>query len=199
MAKVELRNDLQFVGKTFGSIGTILVLLCDIPKLNIMKRLSIFFTFLLFTSLHAQVGGWKVDVKGDRVFIDGQHVMNITAEKGNQRFAIVSDKGDSLIAITFQHYKNPELYNDPVNPRGIIRFLELRFIPMGNMVAEIPTPEVYNKRTIIRDLAGEDLIWPGGLDTANVRMFHEKFGLKYSTERTGLIRRYGLRAIQIPN
>jgi hypothetical protein len=192
-------SKVQIVKPKVKSIGTILVLLCETVKSGTMKQISFLLGLFMFTALQAQVGGWKVDVKGDRVFIDGQHVMNITAEKGNQRFAVFTESGDSLIAITFQHFKNPELFNDPANPRGVIRFLELRFIPMGNMIAEIPTPEVYNKRTIIRDLAGEDLIWPGGLDTANVRLFHEKHGLKFSTTRTNLIRRYGLRAIQIPN
>ena len=168
-------------------------------KLNKMKSSMLWVAFVAlssFTGVFAQ-SSWNIQVKGDVVTFDGEHVLNVSAGKGGEFFVVTNVNRDTLLTVKMRQFINPELINDPKNPRGIIRFFEYQFIPMKRS-AETQAPEVYNKKTVIMDLAGNDLIWPGGLDTANVRVFSERFGTTYTDMRNGLIRRYGRRACTVP-
>jgi hypothetical protein len=165
-----------------------------------MKSFLLFFITLLLCSVaHAQEKSWKVEVKGDKILIDGNHVLSIISAKGNERMAVLSLTGDTLIAVERIAFKNPELLNDPTNPRGIIAFFKYRFIPMDQVSGEIPSGDAYTKKIVVTDLSSHDLIWPGGLDTNKARDFSDKFGDKYSKQREALIRRYGLRVINNVN
>lgn len=162
-----------------------------------MKRLFLALFFGLGMSFaHAQ-SAWDIKVKGEEVTFDGEQVLSIKSGKGGESFFVLNTNGDTLITLELRQFIHPELRNDPKNPRGIVRFFEYRFVPMG-LIAEAEAPVAYNRKSVIMDLAGNDLIWPGGLDTANVRMFCERFGKKYSETRANLVQRYGRRAVTVP-
>lgn len=148
------------------------------------------------TGLFAQ-SSWNIQVKGDVVTFDGEHVMNVMAAKGGDFFVVTNVNKDTLLTVKMRQFINPELLNDPKNPRGIIRFFEYQFVPMKR-AAETQAPEVYNRKTVIMDLSGNDLIWPGGLDSANVRVFSDRFGTTYTDMRNVLMRRYGRKACTVP-
>lgn len=168
-------------------------------NLNKMKTSMLWMAIVALSSLTGLFAqsSWNIQVKGDVVTFDGEHVMYVTAAKGGDFFVVTNVNKDTLLTVKMRQFINPELINDPKNPRGIIRFFEYQFVPMKR-AAETQAPEVYNRKTVIMDLAGNDLIWPGGLDTANVRVFSDRFGTTYTDMRNGLIRRYGRRACTVP-